>query len=98
MAKSEEREISWEEFYEDFIVGGYYEFEYKTLCVCVIVETTKRFFHKKEKEWVFIVHDNSGSGKLMISAKYQTAQLLLENARVEGKSLREIWDELELVS
>lgn len=97
MAKFEKREIPWEEFYEGFIDGGYYEFEYKNLNVNVGVETTKRFFHKEEKEWYFVVLDDADSGRLIISAKYQTAQLLLENARVEGRSLREIWDELELL-
>lgn len=93
MAHSDNGEFLWNEFYQSFIEGGYNEFKYKDKYINVGVEI-KRIFHKTEK-WVFVVHRHDNTGPEIYS-EYKTPQLLLDNARIEGKLLQEIWDELIL--
>lgn len=85
--------LKYEDFCKNFIDGGYYEFIYKNIYINVGVEI-KGFFHKR-KEWIFIVHKHDNTGPL-IFASYKTPELLLENACIFGKTLYEIWDDLEI--
>lgn len=93
MAFSDKGEFLWDEFYKSFTEGGYNEFIYKDKYFNVGVET-KGAFRKTEK-WIFVVHKHDNFGAEIYS-EYKTPQLLIENARIDGKSLKDIWDEIEL--
>lgn len=93
LAKSNESKFAWDEFRINFTKGGYYEFKYKDKYFNVGVEV-KGTFRKTEK-WIFVVHKHDNTGAEIYS-EYKTPQLLLENARIDSKSIKEIWDELEL--
>ena len=51
-------------------------------------------FFVKKKIWVFDVHILNDSFRYMLSY-YSDPNLLLQNARIDGKSLKEIWDDLK---
>lgn len=94
MARSKDGEFLWNEFLTNFYNGGYYEFNYKNIIVNIGLDVEGKF--RKKENWVFIAHNNDNSRKLLIYSSFLTPQLLLENARVEGKSLQDIWDNLIL--
>ncbi len=94
MAHDYKGEFSWEEFYKSFLEGCYNEFTYKGLYIDVGLEIKGTF--RKTKKWVFVVHHHNNTGT-DIYAEYKTPQLLLENARIEGKTLQELWNDLVLV-
>ena len=93
MARSNTDEFLWEDFYKSLVEGGYNEFRYKEEFVNVGKEIKGTF--RKFTRWVFVVHKHDNTGAEIYS-EFKTPQLLIENARVDGKSLKEIWDELIL--
>jgi hypothetical protein len=85
--------LTWKEFYDGITQGRYfYSFRYKDLFIEVWPETKGRF--KKVRQWFFVAHKHDSTGN-EIYCVYKDLQLLLQNARVDGKSLQEIWSELE---
>ncbi|MCH3977136.1 MAG: hypothetical protein LKE36_06035 [Bacilli bacterium] len=47
----------------------------------------------KRKVWHFVVNNLNNNDKVIYS-EYGTAELLLENACIEGKKIRELWEDL----
>ncbi|MCL2707365.1 MAG: hypothetical protein FWE97_04295 [Dehalococcoidia bacterium] len=85
--------LTWEEFCEGITqVGSLYDFCYKDLFIQVWSETNG--FFKKVRQWFFVTHKHNNTGN-EIYCVYKNPQLLLQNARIDGKSLEEIWNELQ---
>ena len=51
------------------------------------------FFHKKNY-WVITIHNHDNRGNDFYQ-EYNSVQLLLNNVRIDGKSIHEIWEDLE---
>lgn len=88
-------EFLWEDFVRNISSGGFYEFEYENIEIWVI-PTYKKNSHKIEK-WVFTASTDNGLKERDIYAEFLSVDLLLENARVKGKSLKEIWNSIRLI-
>jgi len=81
------------EFYKYFVSDGYDEFKYKDMYFNVGEEVTG-VFHKKVK-LIFVLHRHDNTGTEIYS-EYKTPSLLMDNVRIDGKTLQELWPELEL--
>jgi len=81
----------WDDFIERFYDGGYYEFQYKDMFFNVGLEIEGVF--KKKEKWIFIVHKHDNQKYLNYSI-FTSPDLLIENARIEGKSIKEIWNDI----
>ncbi len=83
--------FTWDDFYKSFLEGDYNEFTFKGRYINVGLDMKGTF--RKIKRWVFVVHRHDNTGAEIYS-EYKTPELLLENARVDGKTLQEIWNEI----
>ena len=85
---------TWCEFLIEFENSNVvYNFIYKDLFIFIEKIQKKRFGKYSEHcELVVHRHDNNG---ILLYEKYDNPQSLIENARFYGKTLKEIWDELE---
>ncbi len=87
--------ISWQKFYDEFLNFDYiYEFLYKDNLYLYIGNDYQGIIFKK-RYWFFIVHRHDNKGNL-IEEKYKTPKELLDNACIDGKSLKDIWNDLSL--
>jgi hypothetical protein len=77
-------EFSYDYFVDCLIQGDQRIFAYQDKII--VVQSSKKFVQ-------FIVERY---GKRLIDLRCETPQLLLDNARIDGKTLQEIWDELKL--
>lgn len=77
-------EFSYEYFVDCMIDGDYREFWYHDKILIVSCTSKSSVFE--------IEH----LGKIIRYCKFKTPQDLLENVRVDGKSLKDIWDDLSL--
>ena len=78
-------EFSYEHFVKCLVLGDQRVFSY--LNYIIVVETSKDYCG-------FIVEQ---FGKRILKQSYKDVHSLLEGARIDGKSLRELWDVLYLV-
>ena len=78
-------EFSWDYFVECLYLGDQRIFGY--LDYIITVETGKNYYG-------FIVDK---FGKRILQQKYKKLQSLLEEAKIDGKTLKELWDDLYLV-
>lgn len=78
-------EFSYEHFVKCLVLGDQRVFSY--LNYIIVVETSKDYCG-------FIVEQ---FGKRILKQCYKDVHSLLEGARIDGKSLRELWDNLYLV-
>ena len=78
-------EFSYEHFVECLILGDQRIFSY--LSYIIVVETSKDYCG-------FIVEQ---FGKRILKQSYKDVHSLLEGARIEGKTLRDLWNNLCLV-
>ena len=77
-------EFSYEHFVNCLVEGDYNQFWYKD---SILV------FQSTKKESNFYIERN---GLIAFKQKYKTPQELLDNVRIDGKSLKEIWDDLKI--
>lgn len=79
--------FSWAEFCEIFLKTSFLiELSYKGLEFCLFKEKSKYYFYSE-----------GNKETKPFSLKYESALELLENAKVNGKSLKELWGELDIV-
>ena len=79
--------FSWTEFCEIFIKTSFLiELSYKGLEFCLFKEKSKYYFYSE-----------GNKETKPFSFKYESALELLENAKINGKSLKELWGELDIV-
>jgi len=84
---------SWERFCEE-VISGEYQHQFTLEDKHIVIYAEERRSRKKIKQWVFGLHKHDESGYYIYSI-YRTPQLLLENVRVDGKGLQEIWGDLK---
>lgn len=78
--------FNWDEYYEFVIKTTYLHlFRYKNIEFGLEIHKKQSFFYTEDTQ-----------SQKSYSEKYRTPKELLENARVDGKSLKEIWEDLEI--
>ena len=79
------KKISWDDFLERYLkYGEEFLLKYKG------VEYHLAFYDKKN---IVIAEFNVGTQeKGYVNLEYSSAKMLLENARIDGKSIQEMWD------
>ena len=86
--------ISFEDFCANLKEGGYYELKYRDYFFNFGLETRGRV--RKKSVWVYYMY-RLGDDSPLIVASYKTLELMLENVYILGKTLSEIWDDVEFV-
>ena len=86
-------QTTWDEFCEDLEAGRPFELLYKGKKFISISCCVRGFFHKKNC-WVITIHNHDNRGNEFYQ-EYNSVQLLLNNVRIDGKSIHEIWEDLE---
>ena len=87
------KKIFWEQFFDGVLRGEFiYNFRYKDKFIFIGTEIKGIF--AKTKYWVFALHKHNNTGNEIYSL-YKTPELLLDNVRIDGKTLQEIWNDVE---
>lgn len=86
-------QITWGKFCEALEEGYPFELLYKGEKFISIYCLDRGFFHK-ETYWVISVHYHDNTGNEFYK-EYNSVQLLLNDVKIDGKSMYEIWEDLE---
>ena len=85
------KKLSWEDFYKEFCSKHYiYNLTYKDN-VYTIGSETQGFFCKKKIYFLSTQHTTNGE---VFNLECSSPQLLLNNAKIDGCDLCEIWDDI----
>ncbi len=86
-------QITWDKFCKDLEAGRLFELLYKGKKFVSISCFVRGFIHKKYC-WVITIHyhDNRGNE---VYQEYDSVKSLLNDVRIDGKSIYENWEDLE---
>lgn len=79
-------EFSYDYFVECLIYGDQREFRFQNNII-IIRSTPKESIYTIERH-----------GEIIYQKKYKTYQELLNDVKIDGKSIQEVWDKLELLN